>query len=296
MKYLKIPMVILIMIALLCGCTAKNETKINKADPTIPETAPAETQKEEQTPPVIESMTGEGFLTPESKESGEPCTVRILRIRDEAETEYEVYYLYLEVDTGTQVLQRKMAECFSFTGPRGDSMYFEDMDGDGTDELIFHHDTGGCGGAGSFRSWVLKVQGQELQVLFEDPKSNDPLSDFGFKSRMIDGYQMEVTNSITGYQLVFEARRYEKYCFDENGKPTSDCPFIVDSLFYQFEPQDWDEDGISEIVAKRHTSIRGRSDGVGVACCVLKFNTDTQKFELIEAWYEPADDINQPKS
>jgi len=65
-------------------------------------------------------------------------------------------------------------------------------------------------------------------------------------------------------------------------------------LFFSFEPKDTDGDGIYEIEGKQYTSLIGRADYVGTASCILKYNTQSKVFEVIDAWYEPDDDINTP--
>jgi hypothetical protein len=48
-----------------------------------------------------------------------------------------------------------------------------------------------------------------------------------------------------------------------------------------------DHDGVCEIVCRQYTSYISHSDYTGIAHSVLKFNTQTQKFEVIDAWFEP---------
>ena len=291
MRKMVIVMLALITILVLCSCTEQKVAKPTEATPTQPApTTPSEpTQKEY--PNLIETKAGEGFLTPESLESNTPCQVRVLKVRDLEKTEELYYDLCIEVNTGTETLNLKLIEYYYFA-PEFDELRFADVDGDSIEEIFLCHDTGGIGGFGVYCNWVLKVDGDDIRILYEDPKER---SDVGFKSRMIDGYQMEVTNELTGYQLVFEARKYDYYAFDENGKVNhGDYSFFMDSLFYEFVPQDWDNDGTDEILAKRYTSFISRADYIGTACCILEFNMQSQQFEVVEAWYEPAEDVNVP--
>lgn len=295
MKNIKMMVILLLIVSLLWGCTAQNTEKPDTTKETEPEkieTTPSEElSDEEKYPPIIETNTGEGFLTPESIASDTPCKVRVLKVRDLEKTE-EIYYdLFIEVNTGTETINLKLIEYYYFA-PELDELQFADVDGDGMEEIFLCHNTGGNGGFGVYCNWVLKVDGDEIRILYEDPEERN---DIGFKSRMIDGYQMEVTNELTGYQLVFEVRKYDYYAFDENGKvKREDYSFFMDSLFYEFAPQDWDNDGADEIFAKRYTSLISRADYIGTACCILKFNMERQQFEIVEVWYEPAEDVNIP--
>ena len=51
--------------------------------------------------------------------------------------------------------------------------------------------------------------------------------------------------------------------------------------------KDVDGDGISEIICKQYSYYSYHNDYAGTACSVLKFNNQTQAFEVIDAWYEP---------
>lgn len=62
----------------------------------------------------------------------------------------------------------------------------------------------------------------------------------------------------------------------------------VDS-FNLFEPDDVDEDGISEIVCRQYTCLNSHADYAGSAMTVLKYNSDTQEFYVYDAWFEPAE-------
>ena len=155
------------------------------------------------------------------------------------------------------------------------------MDGDGIQEILIHNDTGGCGGFGLFTTYVLKVEENDIRILFE----NFSEFDTGFESRFLDGYQMEIKNKITGYTLVYDVKeQYGEYIDGSSKMPSGK---IMLDPFYVFEPKDTDDDGISEILCKQYTSYIGHADYTGTACCVLKFNNQTQAFEVINAWYEP---------
>lgn len=288
MKKYQFLWIVLLFVFLLWGC--------DKASPVIPETngttnpqtdavepSPTEnnaTSPTEKTfPEMMEDASTEGFVTTQSKDNNTPCQIRTRKYRNDA-TDYIGYALHIEVDTGEQIL-KKVIEPTCGPAPEESSLFLRDIDGDGIQEILIHHNTGGCGGAGSYHTWVLKVENDDIQVLFD----NYDEFDTGFENRFLEGYQMEVKNKFTGYTLVYDVKdRYGEY-IDHSEKLPSD-KFMIDS-FYMFEPKDTDGDGISEILCKQYTSIRMHADYTGTACSVLKFNTQAQAFEVIDAWYEP---------
>jgi hypothetical protein len=184
------------------------------------------------------------------------------------------------VDTGLQVLKMELAP-ESFPNPGGCEVLFGDVDGDEIQEILVHHNTGGVGGFGIWEVWVLKVEGKEIKTLFYNCSEFDT----GFESQFLEGYQMEVKNRLTGYSLVFDVKASYKARIDGSDTLLDDEIWL--DPFYFFEPQDTDNDGISEILCKQYTSVFGHADYTGTACSVLKFNTQAQVFEVVDAWYEP---------
>lgn len=273
---------VLLMVFLLYGCTYRIQlepAENREIQPATNETTPIETEEEEY-PEVVECAVAEGFVTPESVNSNTPCRIRLNKYRvDKDLTNGFIYESYIEIDTGTKVLKKElMSGGFPFPA---DSILLGDVDGDGIQEIFIHSNTGGCGGAGSWLAEILRVEGNEIFRIF----GNWNEFDTGFESRFLDGYQLEVKNHITGYNLVFGVTQsHRDYIADAKELPAGNI--MVDS-FYGFEPTDVDGDGISEVICKQYTSILSHADYTGTACSVLKFNTETQAFEVVDAWYEP---------
>lgn len=280
MRKMIIILTVLISILVLCSCTKQKAAKPTEATPTQPvPTTPSEPVEKER-PDVWECATAEGYVTKESLDSGTLCQVYLTKERDKKNQTYKYSYdLYITVYIGDQVIKEKLESGVS-TLPV-DSMYLGDVDGDGSQEIVIHNNTGGVGGFGLWRVWVLKLEDDEFDILFK----NFDEFDTGFESRFLDGYQMEVTNCITDYKLVFDVKEGHRKYIEEADKLPSDEIWL--DPFYEFVPDDVDNDGISEIVCKQYTSIYGHADYTGSACCVLKFNTDAQNFEVVDAWYEP---------
>lgn len=265
---------------LLCGCAQQVSNESTETTQTIlentnatPPAIPEETKK----PDIIECAAAEGLVTKESLKSNMPCQIRLMKQQKLEETGHA---LVIEVDTGSAVLKKELSSNV-IPLPHENMLYLGDVDGDDIKEILIHHNTGGLGGFGLWRTWVLKIEGAEIHTLFENFNEFDT----GFESRFLDGYEMEVKNKFTGYTLVYNIKeRYGEY-IDGSGKMPSGK--IELDPFYVFEPKDVDDDGISEILCKQYSSIRSHADYTGTAHSVLKFNTDTQLFEVVDAWYEP---------
>ena len=273
---------IVLILFLLCGCTT-NQLRPEITESTKPQSETVQTSHteplDESTSPDAEKFASiEGFVTADSKNSNTPCLIHLKTYRN-TQTDYTSYDLCIEVNIGSNVLKKVLAS--RATNTPADSLYLGDVDGDGIQEILVHNNTGGVGGFGLWRTFVLKVHGNDIGILFK----NFDEFDTGFESRFLNGYQMEVKNRLTDYTLVFDIREEHKnYIADSKELPDGNISL---DPFYVFEPQDKDNDGISEILCKQYTSYRCHADYTGIACSVLKFNNQTQVFEVIDAWYEP---------
>ena len=272
-KFIWIPIFCLLF---LCGCAGQTAPETTGTmQPATEITAPTVVTEAEKYPDVLDCASIEGMAIPDSNM---PCRINLRKYRN-FQSEHICYDLYIEVDTGTQVITKELEVQVS-TLPVV-NVFLGDVDGDGIQEILVHDNTGGVGGAGLWRTWVLKVENDDIRILFKNFNEFNT----GFESRFLDGYQMEVKNNLTGYTLVFDVKnRYGEYIDGSSQLPAGN---IWIDPFYVFEPQDKDEDGISEILCKQYTSYICHADYTGTACSVLKFNTQTQMFEVIDAWYEP---------
>jgi len=285
MKKAKCLWVILLTVIFLFGCAEQPQ-----ADPTpTPETqtetettSSTELSDEEKYPAIMECAAAEGFVTPESITTNTPCQIRLTKHRHDKPTPSFGYGLFIEINTGKTTFQKELKS--DITLIPSDHLFLGDVDGDGIQEILVHSNTGGIGGYGLWYTWVLKVENDQIQTLFENFNEFDT----GFDYRFLEGYQMEITNRITGYRLVFDVKEDHKKYLD-HAKELPDDEMMIDP-FYVFEPTDTDGDGVSEILCKQYTSIFGHADYTGNACSVLKFNVETQTFEVVDAWYEPHTD------
>lgn len=283
MKKYQFLWIVLLFVFLLWGCgkAPANTTATNTA-PT--DTVPADTTPTESTgvtlyPNITECAVIEGILTEDDLLTDFPSQVVLSKQQESKDANWA---LVVEIYSRSVFLQTVL-DGNVIPLCHENMMFLGDVDADGIQEILIHHNTGGCGGSGSYQTWVLKAQGNDFQILFE--ADSQTRFDTGFESRFLEGYQMEVKNKFTGYTLVYDVKdRYGAYIDQAETMP--DGQIFLDT-FSVFEPKDTNGDGISEILCKQYTSYVGRSDYTGTACSVLKFNTQTQAFEVIDAWYEP---------
>lgn len=250
---------------------------VDSADKTLTENA--ETIRfEKYYPKVFECGEVEGYVTLDSLLESKTCRVYARKYRN-PDNPYS-YDLYVDIDTGTEMLSKQL-ESNVFQLPSV-GIFLGDVDGDKVEEILIHSNTGGNGGYGLWQTWVLKIEDGEIHILFE----NFDEFDTGFKSRFLEDYRLEITNYITGYNLVFDVKDSHKNAYKSAKEPPTSYILNLDPFCF-FEPEDVDHDGISEVVCRQYTSHIGHLDNTGTAHSVLKFNIQTQKFEVIDAWYEP---------
>ncbi len=173
-------------------------------------------------------------------------------------------------------------------------LYFCDIDGDKTDEIVFMVNNGGNGGAGSHTTYVWKVTDKGFETLMS-LNGYVTYFDTGFEFELQAPFKMLVKNRHTGYSRTIDFSNRTGYIgsvYDENGNPTDqergwhDC-------FYYIVPRDIDNDGIYEIECTAYTSLYGHSDGIGDSICTIKYDRKSGDFKVLDARFELYDDIAQ---
>ena len=162
-----------------------------------------------------------------------------------------------------------------------DTLALGDVNGDGVDEILIHQNTGGVGGAGSYTSWVFQIDDGGLKAIFKSAGGEEQF-DTGFRSVLLDGYKLQITNSFTGFDQVYDIKASHAFMFDEAGSSLSNEQIAVD-CFYDFDFADTDEDGICEIVCAQYVSLHAHVNQVGVGVSTLKFDTQKQAFVVVAA-------------
>lgn len=230
----------------------------------------------------------DGYIVDGSDGELVPCRVYLLSIYDEEKYGKNSGYhdSFLAVETESKVVFKNLSEKL---GSYFDNLYVCDVDGDNTGEIIVQQVVDMFGGAGQYVSRIYKVEESEIKEIFCSP--TDRLFDTGFKSEAKDGFKLEITNTFTKSKTVLDFskdREYEGVYFDQNGIVIKEAGILCDS-FNKFEPIDTDLDGVFEIECLQYVSLYCHADYIGDARTVLKYNSDSQKIEIIEADFQPYD-------
>lgn len=231
-----------------------------------------------------------GFITEQSKNQKDMRNVILLR--DLERYGYGIYHdLFLAVEADTKVIFKDLTYNI-IKGAYSENLYLNDIDSDGIDEIIIHQCVGMTGGAGQYLARIFKIENEEIKEIF-CAFSNDESEkhfDTGFSGYPADNCTFVITNHFTGYQAEYKDSPDRLDRYDENGKPLPHSDIMVDS-FNVFLPKDIDHDGTCEIFCEQYVSDQGHADYVGEAVSILKYNTETQDFEVIDAWFEPVDTL-----
>lgn len=189
---------------------------------------------------------------------------------------------YIAVETGNDIYLKDNSMC----GVGVDYCYAADINGDNKEEIVLMINTGGAGGAGSHEVFVYEIENSDIKEMFY--ASVDGI-DTGFKSELKENYNIKITNRFTGYEYSINCEDhidFIKAYFDNEGKPIKEGALSIEG-FYYIEPSDWDDDGIFELICMQYTYLYGRADSPGVLQSVLKYNSKTKSFEVIDAEFIP---------
>lgn len=231
----------------------------------------------------------QGFITEKSKSDKD--IRRVILLRDSERYGDGIFHdLFLAVEADTKVIFKDLTYN-RISGAYSESLYLNDVDGDGVEEIIIHQCIGMTGGAGQYLARIFKVENDEINEIFCSFGNNESEKHFdtGFSGHPEDNYTFTITNNITGFNAVYQVSNDRPDRFDENGNSVSRREIMVDH-FNEFLPKDIDSDGICEIYCEQYTSDRGHADYTGEAVSILKYNTYIQEFEVIDAWFEPIDE------
>lgn len=163
-----------------------------------------------------------------------------------------------------------------------------DFDGDGDCEILLQQTVAMSGGAGGYLSRVFDFKNGEIVEIFSSDDIFKKYPEMGFSCKLLPDKTICIENTFVGYNETFrlEGRpdTYFEHWVTEDGD-MAELPLEADS-FYEFTPLDIDHDEIYEIACRQYTWLISHTDGIGTAKTILKFNTKTAEFELIEADFE----------
>lgn len=238
---------------------------------------------------ISKTIREQGFITEKSLSERDIRQVALL-------CDYDrygggIYHdLFLAVEVDTKVIFKDLTHN-TITGAYSESLYLNDVDGDGTDEIILHQCIGSTGGAGQYLARVFKVENEEINELFcsSIKSENSTYWDTGFEGTTKDGFMFEVTNEFTGYDTTFKLdnKHYIDVYYDENGNVRTEGKMQIDT-FCDFEPVDKDSDGIYEISTKQYVSLYSHVDCIGYATSTIAYNPEIKDFEIIDSEFVSA--------
>lgn len=195
---------------------------------------------------------------------------------------------YIIVNTGSATPVMALGGDYSI------NLSYYDVDGEEGEEIIVQQTTGATGGAGSYRSSVLKITDNEIKTIF----SSDGLNPYnnGFSSKVEAPFTVKIINEFTDYELSLDYKDSEGYIggvFDKKGYPIQDSGYdeVMFDSFYEFNPVDVDNDGVYELECLQYSSLYGHADYIGTAKSVLKYNSKTKSFKVIDAKFFPLVEI-----
>lgn len=182
--------------------------------------------------------------------------------------------LYLAVE----VMDRTSFYKLEFTSYE-DYLYLCDVDGDGYNEIVLRQFVDAAGGAGQHVAAVYKIDKGCLRELFFSAPIEGRYFNAGFSATVSGDGIIKLTNTNAGYQISIEMLEDD---VNSNEKIGESVPLIYGSLF-EFKPKDVNNDGVFEIETSQTLDIIAKGSLKGKATCVLKFNAESQIFEVIEA-------------
>ena len=241
-----------------------------------------------------ESARAKGFITEQSKSDKDIRTV--LLFGDYERYGKGLYHdLFLAVQADTKVIYKDLTHN-NIAGAYSEKFYLNDIDGNGIEEIIIHQCIGMTGGGGQYLARIFKVENEEIKEIFCNLTSNGNKHvrwKTGFVCEEKPDFQLEITNTFTGYTETIDlSTDKESYVrlgrYDDNGNVIKHTDISTDT-FLTFIPKDIDNDGICEIYCEQYTSHLGHAQYIGHAISILKYNAYIQDFEVIDAWFDPAD-------
>lgn len=239
------------------------------------------------------SARAKGFITEKSKAGKD---IRIVHLLGDYERYGNGLYhdLFLTVQADTKVIFKDLTYS-NIKGAYSERLHLNDIDGDGIEEIIIHQCVDMFGGAGQYLARIFKVENEEIKEVFCSLTSDGNKHSrwgTGFKAEEKEDFQLEISNTFTGYkELIDLSADKESYIrsgiYSEEGNVLKHSDILTDT-FLSFIPKDIDSDGICEIYCEQYTSHLGHAQHIGHAISILKYNTDSQSFEVIDAWFDPA--------
>ena len=150
--------------------------------------------------------------------------------------------------------------------------------------MLVHLVAGATGGAGSYDTRVVDLQGEQFVELF-----NFYGFDTGYSVELLQDRKYRITNRFTGYSAEFsrnvEDDAYFDHWYDADGT-IQEQELLVDS-FFACEFLEPPGGGVYELSIRQYTSLVGHSDYIGDAVSVLTYDEETKTFQVTQASFDP---------
>ncbi len=216
---------------------------------------------------------------------------QVLLLGDDGKSRSSIAQHYLAVlsEGIIQVLDLSLADIQYFYGG---SLEVRDIDGDRDVEILLQQAVGLVGGAGNYLSRVFDYQnGTIVERFSSDTFFQEHGQDLGFSITLLKDQQFTICNERLDYRETFTlANRdedYFKWWYDVEGG-ISDRAMMVDT-FCVFLPVDTDWDGVYEIACEQYASLRDHADGIGSVKTLLRYNQESDKFEIVHGHFDVYD-------
>lgn len=200
---------------------------------------------------------------------------------------------YLAVELKDKVIIRPFVKDIQAT--YADIIYLRDIDGDKTDDIIMQSTIDMTGEVGSYVSQIYRVTGTGIEQVFLN-SSNKPYYT-NYTGVISSDCKMTIYNPSFVYKVVFDYPKdqYLNALFSEySTQTTNELLYLTEDSIYVdsfelFVPVDLCSDGVFEFECSQKISIFRNSNYIGDLKTVLKYNPDTELFDIIYSWFEITD-------
>lgn len=273
--------IFLLTIAMLAGCSGKDETvPVITTTPTEDTTAPASTtapEEETTTPTSADPGTEEErtiYHEQQGKLSAESTSDTVV-VYATGVKESEIFAnIYLEATVQGNTLTYELGQ-WEYRAFREGGISLADFDGDGTDEIVLIMTVTGNGGT---LAQVFSAGSGEISLLYE-------LNDIPLNLETIykDGFWVTIGNSAIGFsENIDVSKEFASECFDQNGKYKAEFPVYSEPI-HSGHVETASSDGVPVIICERTIGLTNR---LGSLISVFRHNPKTDTLEVVSLEFQ----------
>ena len=189
--------------------------------------------------------------------------------------------VFMAVDSEKGIITYEMGEFENAVIESGD-LYAEDIDSDGIDEIIY---CGEINNNGATISRVYKVVDNQIILLADIAEWDDIFTNrYGYTYEFLDNCKLEIKNDAVGYSEVQDISDcFRPGFFDDTGKPIEDTISLYFRAYDSRTIVEKDDNG--DVILKYMQYLMDGSFTFGHAVTTLKYNANTNDFDIIDAEY-----------